>query len=56
MYMNNFVYIHNNYVGTSPMIWKDIKKGAHTITVQAYCPNGKKMSITKRMFDFIISK
>ena len=41
------------YVGTSPVVWRNLKKGKHTATVKASCVvDGISMSSTKLKFEF----
>ena len=55
----NIIYMHDYYfdmyVGTSPMIWRKLTKGAHTVTVKADCIiNSVAVSTTKRKFTFTV--
>ena len=44
------------YLGKSPMVWKNLKKGRHVITLRAFCTDdeGKRSIIARRKFKFRI--
>ena len=46
------------YLGKSPMVWKNLKKGRHVITLRAFCTDdeGEGSTIARRKFKFRIRK
>ena len=44
------------YLGKTPMTWRNLNRGRHTIAVEAFCVDdeGKRSSIVRRNFNFRI--
>lgn len=42
------------YLGESPMVWKNLKKGKHTVIVRARCLDNMSSVTKKRKFQFRI--
>ena len=42
------------FIGKSPMVWRKLKKGRHTVAVRAFYNDdeGKRYSVVRRKFKF----
>ena len=55
----NYIASYTNcifmYLGKSPVVWKNLRKGRHSVTVKALCINNKSVVIRRKKFKFKVT-